>query len=210
MCPSVDGGKCLACEIYWAVNNRIPKEETDLKEAIRGIKPNDRTFSNVVDRDAERILIWSAPWGVASNVATHFNVYAEDGVDLSDPDKGHDLVIPVNKRGRSYQFGNVSVAPRATKINIPGWEDELHDLDAAARQRELSSEAVEEAVPAALGDFNDAIMALFTAAPKGKTPRKAKAPAAGKGRTTKKRRTAKKATSKKATGKKKTTRGRRV
>ncbi len=204
VCPAVDGGKCAACDLFWSVQGQIPKGDTDLKEAIRGIKPNDRTYINVVDRESGQILVWSMPWGVASNISTHFNTYAEDGVDLSDPVKGHDLIIPCNKRGRSYVFGNVSVAPRATLIGIKGWEDELHDLEAAARQRELTSEQVEEAVPATLGEFYDAIMLLNKEAPKGKTHKKAKAPAAGQGTKKKKRAT-------KAGGrKKKTTRGRRV
>lgn len=178
VCPSVDKCPCLACDIYWKVQSNIPKAETDVKEALRGIKPNDRTYANVVDRESGRILIWSMPWGVASNVATVFNTYADEGIDLTDPVKGKDLVIPVNVNGRSYRFGNVALAPRATKIGIANWEDELHDLEAAARSRELSSEQVEAAVPVVLGEFYDRIMGLYEAQPKANAHAGAKTKAA--------------------------------
>lgn len=175
VCPSVDGDACLACDIYWAVQSLIPKADADMKEALRGIKPNDRTYANVVDRESGKILIWSMPWGVASNVAAVFTTHAEEGIDLTDPVKGKDLIIPVKTSGRSYRFGNVALAPRATKIGIPGWEDELHDLDDAARSRELTSEQVEVAIPIVLGEFYDSIMELYEDKPTAHSSAKTKA-----------------------------------
>lgn len=181
VCPAVDGDECAACDIFWKVQGVIPKKETDVKEALRGIKPNDRTYANVVDREAGRILIWSMPWGLASNVGTVFSTHAEEGIDLTDPDKGKDIIIPVTPSGRSYRFGNVALAPRASKLGIDDWENELHDLEAAARSRELTTDQVAESIPGALGEFYDVIMGYYNAQPKAETHSSAKTAAAGKG-----------------------------
>ena len=185
-CPRIGGGTCLACDFYWGVQGDIPKGQTDLKEAIRNIKQNDRMYCNWLDRETGIIQVWSMPYGLAKNIGMHFNVAADDDLDLSDPVKGHDLIIPVEASGRSYRFGNVAVARRATQLKVPGWEDMLHDLEALAHNRDLTEEEVETAVPLALGEFYDPLWAMYKPT-KGKPTRQAKTPPAGKGKKSKSR-----------------------
>ena len=86
--------------------------------------------------------------------------YFEEGIDLTDPEEGRDIIITAIRRGKSHVYGSPTVTPRKTKIGVPGWEDQLHDLHAAAHQTELSIQQIADYLPTALGEFYDHLMGM--------------------------------------------------
>jgi hypothetical protein len=157
VCP---GEGCPACEIFWAARGAA-KDDTELSKIIRLVQPNTRTFANLVLRDEDNaIRIWSMPYGVTNDLLGMLRTYFEEGIDLTDPEEGRDIIITAIRRGKSHVYGSPTVTPRKTKIGVPGWEDQLHDLHAAAHQTELSIQQIEDYLPTALGEFYDHLKAM--------------------------------------------------
>jgi hypothetical protein len=135
-CPTVKGEACPACEMFFTLR-LIPefKDDNTMVQLLRKVAPTTRVYANIVERGVDRVQVWSMPYSVANDMRNNLLTYLEDGVDLTDPEVGRDMVISVTKQGAVQKYESVTVRPRATELDIDGWEAQCHDLEAKAHGR---------------------------------------------------------------------------
>ena len=152
-CPRAFGRFCPACDMFFVLN-RAFKEGDKKAEAkiLRNIAPTSRIYMNVIPRGVDRVQVWGMPFGMATNMRNALMTYLEDGVDLTHPEEGHDLVFSCFKKGAVQQYSDVTVRPKASPIGVEDWEAQCHDLAAMAHQRTLDEDDVREQMEKVLGD----------------------------------------------------------
>jgi hypothetical protein len=152
-CPRAFGEFCPACDMFFVLNKAF-KDDKRKKEAqiLRNIAPTTRIYTNVVVRGVDRVQVWGMPFGLATNMRNALMTYIEDDVDLTDPEKGHDLVFSCSKKGAVQQYSDVTVRPKPSKLDIEDWEAQVHDLEEKAHNRTFDADDVMEQVEKVLGD----------------------------------------------------------
>jgi hypothetical protein len=152
-CPSVKGEPCPACDMFFTLR-LLPefKDNPTFSTLLKKVSPTTRVYANVIERGVDRVQIWSMPFGVANDIRNNLLTYLEDGVDLTDPTTGRDMVIVVTKNGAVQQYDSVTVRPRASEIAVDGWEAQCHDLEAKAHSRIFTADEIVDQMAAVLGD----------------------------------------------------------
>lgn len=150
-CP---GAACPACRWFFDLMNVIDRDnEKAFWAAARKLSPSDRYYANFVDRSTDTIKIWSMSYNVFTNLMNTLTNYLKKGVDISDPETGHDFTIFVEKKGSVQNYGSLMLDMDKSPIGIENWEEELHNLEELALQRILTPEDIEAAIPDALAEF---------------------------------------------------------
>jgi hypothetical protein len=150
-----------------------PQAKTN-KENLRNLGPQTRVYANVLNRDEGRIQVWSMPFGVYEDLKSNLLTYLEDGIDLTDPETGRDLVLSVSKKGAVTKYGSISARPKESPLGLDdGWEAQLFNLEEKALQRQFSGDEVEDHVEGALGEYYVSYVELFENATKLTEPKPA-------------------------------------
>jgi len=153
-CPRVTGDFCIACDMFFKLRLLHPFKGDNNKnmKILRKINPTTRVYANVIPRGVDRVQVWSMPYTVANDLRNALLTYLEDEIDLTDPENGRDLVLPVGKQGAVTKYEGVTVRPKASEVGVEDWEAQCHDLKEKAHGRMFSTDEVEEHVGACLGD----------------------------------------------------------
>lgn len=160
-CPRMKGEYCPACDIFFTLRQH-PEFGTDSgKQLLRKLSPTTRIYANVVVRGTDRVQVWSMPYSFAQDLKNQILVYLEDGVDLTDPSKGHDLSFVVSKTGAVQKYGGITVRPRPSDLGVDDWQAQCHNLEAKAHTRMFNTEEVEEHIEKVLGDEAASMVELF-------------------------------------------------
>ena len=152
-CPTVSGEPCPACDMFFTLRllSEFKDDQTSM-QLLRKVAPTTRVYANVIERGVDRVQVWSMPYSVANDMRNNLLTYLEDGIDMTDETSGRDMVISVTKQGAVQKYESVTVRPRASAIDIPGWEAQCHDLEAKAHGRMLHTAEVVDHIASVLGD----------------------------------------------------------
>lgn len=162
VCPDSgqDKDDCPSCDYFWTLRDVV--DDDDLKEALSVLRPNTRTYVNLIERGNEVLgpQVWSMPYGVASEIIAMARSHAEDGVDIFDPRAGRDIVVRCVPQGTAFRY-KAMVKPKSSAVDVEGWESDLPDLRGIARSRVLSVEEIQDYLPTALGEFWDVLNGIY-------------------------------------------------
>jgi hypothetical protein len=164
-CP---GDNCPACERFWKLRD-VHKGDKEIIKTLRPLGPSRRLYCNVLDRRDEAIKVWSLPHGGDQSGGVRLlglvQQYIGEELDLSDPVKGRDIMIPVADSGNGMRYGNFSIGARATKAVFN--DEDLHDLRAISTSKVLSAEEIINYLPTSLGEHYEQLESDYQAALKG-------------------------------------------
>ena len=154
-----------AAKLYWKhKDNPKVKDDPAVNNTLRGLKPADKYYYNVVDRSDGQVKVASLPWSAHEMIKKELINYLKDDLDITDPETGFDIVLtvePANVFGRnSHKYKSVSVRPKAKPIGVDGWEDKMATLEEECVTSFFTPEEVEDIIPEVLGDFHTLITSL--------------------------------------------------
>ena len=154
-CPRVTDDYCPACDMFFKLR-LIPtvSENKELMKKLRNVSPTTRVYANIINDDADRVQIWSMPYTAATELRNILLTYLEDGIDLTDPIEGRNVVFTVGKRGAVTQYKSFSARPLPTAVEVEDWEAQCFDLKSKAHGTIFTTEEVTENMQGVLGsDF---------------------------------------------------------
>lgn len=172
-CPRATGDFCLACDMFFTLRLEFENDKAN-KELLRKVSPTTRVYANVIDRNVDRVQVWSMPFGVAGDLKNALETYLEDGVDLTDPTEGHDITFSVNKTGAVQQYSALTVRPKTSDVGVEDWEASCHDLEAKAHSRMFDDADIREQIEKVLGDDASSMLARYDLLAKNRKVNKAK------------------------------------
>lgn len=172
-CPRAVGDFCVACDMFFTLRLEFENDKKN-KELLRKIAPTTRIYANVIDRNVDRVQVWSMPFGVAGDLKNALETYLEDGVDLTEDETGHDLTFAVSKNGAVQSYSAITVRPKASPIEVEDWEAGCHDLVAKAHSRMFDDADVREQIEKVLGDDASSMMERYELLAKNRKTDKAK------------------------------------
>lgn len=173
-CPRVSGDFCLACDMFFTLRllDEFKGDNNKNMKVLRKISPTTRVYANVIPRGVDRVQVWSMPYTVANDLRNALLTYLEDEIDLTDPEKGRDLVLAVGKQGAVTKYGGITVRPKASEVGVEDWQAQCFDLKEKAHGKLFTTDEIEELVDGSLGDsaaeFLNAYRALKAAAKEAK------------------------------------------
>ena len=164
VCPKESGQSCPACDMFFAlVSTDTVKNDATLRKALQKLAPTNRFYANIVDRNKDNaIAVFSMPYSVAQNLKEIIETQTAFKRDIFDLENGFDIVFSMSAKGNIPQYGTMAVWPESTPAGVD--LEEASDLEEAARQRELTTEAVGEVMEALFteGDtVSDSLMELY-------------------------------------------------
>jgi hypothetical protein len=152
-CPRVNDDYCPACDMFFKL--RLIPEISENKEnmkKLRNVSPTTRVYANIINDDSDKVQIWSMPYTAATELRNILLTYLEDGIDLTDPKEGRNVVFVVGKKGAVTQYKSFSARPLPTEVTIEDWEAQCHDLKAKAHGTVFTTEEVTSNMRGVLGD----------------------------------------------------------
>lgn len=159
-CPRATGDYCLACDMFFTLRLEFENDQKN-KALLRKISPTTRVYANVIDRNLDRVQVWSMPFGVAGDIKNALETYLEDGVDLTHPTKGHDLTFTVGKQGAVQQYSSITVRPKPSDVGVEDWEAQCHDLEAKAHSRMFTNDDIKEQIEKVLADDAASMLEMY-------------------------------------------------
>jgi hypothetical protein len=156
-----------AAELFFKVINKAKNGGADEKvlAAIRRLRPSEKYYYNVVDREDDLVKILSIPVSAHKMIMGCLKTLAEYEEDGTDPEEGRDIILKitgnVDKGYGNFTYTEANLAPAASSVNIPGWEGMLHNLKSASRNTMIPEDALEEGIPEVLGEHYEAVMELL-------------------------------------------------
>lgn len=138
-CRKVHGEDCPLCTIYyklWDMFNKGGKEDTSLSDLAKQIKPRQRYYMNVLDRETGEVKILSVGQIIMQKVIG--TIMDEDYGDITDITTGRDFVIHKVMEGPWPKYDQSSARPRITPLSdkkkqIAEIMDNLHDIQKLVR-----------------------------------------------------------------------------
>ena len=125
-CRKMQGEACPVCDAYFALWNEPHKNE----DLARKIKPRDRYYLNVVDRETDEVKILSI--GVILFKKIIAAMLDKDYGDITDLETGHDFKIIKVMEGQWPRYDQSAPRPKSdpawTPAQIAAWMDSLHDI----------------------------------------------------------------------------------
>jgi hypothetical protein len=160
-CPRMSNEFCPACDMFFKLRLHPDYSDGKGKELLRKLSPTTRVYTNIVVRGVDRVQVWSMPFTFSQDLKNQLLVYLEDGVDLTDEKKGHDLSFTVGKKGAVQQYGSITVRPRASALDVEDWQAQCHDLEAKAHSRMFTKDDVDDLIEKVLGDEAASMIQLY-------------------------------------------------
>lgn len=132
--------ECPACDMYKQLNEGSKED----KELAKALQPRRKFYVNVIDRaNPSSVQIW----GFSSKTLRTLLGYIQDPDwgDFTDPEEGNDVVVEREGTGRMDTKYSYRIKPKASAIDVEGWEGMMHDLSSEVVE-EISEEELQEIV----------------------------------------------------------------
>lgn len=122
-CLKMFDKECPICEKH----AELVKEGEESKELAYSILGRVKYYTNILDRKSGKVMIW----GFSSKTLGILLSYCQDPDygDISDPENGYDVIIEREGTGRMDTRYQIRCRPKASAIDVEGWEDKLRNLD---------------------------------------------------------------------------------
>lgn len=126
-CRKVHGEKCPLCDLYYALWKTGRSEDEDL---ARKIKPRDRYYMNVLDRQSGDVKILSV--GVILFKKIVAAIMDPDFGDITDVENGHDFKIVKEMDGQWPKYDQSAPRPKNTPLGsaseVAAAMESLHEV----------------------------------------------------------------------------------
>tara|TARA_Y100000034_G_C6827447_1_gene373196 strand:+ start:170 stop:922 length:753 start_codon:yes stop_codon:yes gene_type:complete len=131
-CRKVHGENCPLCDVYFALWKTGSDDDAN---TARQIKPRNRYYLNVVDRETGDVKILSIGIKIFQKIIGA--MLDADYGDISDLQEGHDFKVIKNTEGQWPNYDNSVPRPRpepaGSDVEVATWMDSLHDIQALVR-----------------------------------------------------------------------------
>ena len=131
-CRKIHNEECPLCEAYYGLWKTGSKED---EGTARLIKPRNRYYMNVVDRNTGEVKILS--FGIMLFQKILGAMLDEDYGDITDLETGHDFKIVKVMEGGWPKYDQSAPRPRpeaaGTDAEQAAWMDSLHDIHALVK-----------------------------------------------------------------------------
>ena len=138
------GAKCPICDYA----RKLQKGSEEDKKLSSKLVPRTKFYVNMLDRKTGKSGIWSFSKKTLTILLSH--VTDDDWGDITDPEKGNDVVIERAGTGLQTKY-EIRVKPKKTAIAIEGWEDQLHNLSEEVIE-EMSAKELEKVLAENFGE----------------------------------------------------------
>lgn len=161
-CRKVHGEKCPLCDAYYGLwdmvnkGNLSPDAKKKAEALARQIKPRDRFYMNVVDRETGDVKILSIGIILFKKIVSM--MVDPDYGDITDLATGHDFKIVKEMDGQWPKYDQSAARPKSTeagsKADISGWMESLHDIHGLVKLEEFDDvkAAAEELLPSSTNE----------------------------------------------------------
>jgi len=140
-CRKVHGEDCPLCDAYfglWKIYNEGGKVDEEFADAARQIKPRERYYLNVVDRESGSVKILSVGQIIFSKIIS--TILDEDYGDITDLKEGNDFTVEKHMEGKWPKYDKSAARPKKTaagkKMEVDAWMDSLHDIQGLVKKEE--------------------------------------------------------------------------
>jgi hypothetical protein len=128
-CRKVHGEACPLCDLYYSLWKTGRQEDEDL---ARKIKPRDRYYMNILDRESGQVKILSVGIILFKKIVNA--ILDEDFGDITDPQNGHDFkIVKEMEAGSPWpKYDQSQPRPKSevlgTKAQIASYMESLHEI----------------------------------------------------------------------------------
>jgi len=134
-CLKIFDKPCPICDLYYALWKTGSTRDSDLAKAIKG---RARYYLNVVERDSNKVKIWSIGEKLFQKVAT--TMLDDDYGNIVDLEKGHDFKIVMVKDGKWPDYSQSAPRPKPSpagnKKEIDEYMNSLHDINTLVKEED--------------------------------------------------------------------------
>ena len=123
-CLKMFGNACPVCE----ARMELEKGTQEDKKAADRIRPRTKYYTNILEGKSGKVMIW----GFTPKTLGILLSYCSDPDygDISHPEEGFDVVIERQGTTRTDTKYQIRLRPKATAIEVEGWDAQMHNLDA--------------------------------------------------------------------------------
>ena len=134
-CRKIHGEICPMCEAYFGLWKLSQDKDDEHANKAREIKPRDRFYLNVVDRETSEVKILSIGQILFKKIVA--TIMDPDYGDITDLENGHDFKIMKIMEGQWPKYDQSSPRPRpepaGSEQDVAAWMDGLHDVHALVK-----------------------------------------------------------------------------
>ena len=144
-CLKQFGKECPICE----KREELIKQGPEGKELADKLRGRNKFYANVLDYKTGKAMIW----GFSAKILGVLLSYCSDPDfgDISNPETGFDVVVERTGTGPLDTRYEVRCRPKASEIEVEGWEDGIKNLDEEVIE-ETDEDKLREVVEAKYGD----------------------------------------------------------
>lgn len=136
---------CPICE----KREELAKQGAEGKELADRLRGRVKFYANVLDYKVGKVVIWGFSAKILSTLLSYCS--DPDFGDISDPEKGYDVIVERTGTGQTDTRYAVRCRPKPTALEGDTWEDGIKDLDTAVIE-EPDVEKLEELLEGKFGD----------------------------------------------------------
>ena len=131
---------------------KLEKAGREDSKLAKRLAPRIKFYANILDRKTGKVSIWGFSRKILKTILGYMG--DPDYGDITDPDRGHDLVIDREGSGMNDTRYEVRIKPKPSELGDEVDLDKLPKLDEVIGE-EISDDDVEEMLEAAIGSGGD-------------------------------------------------------